>query len=238
MNNRELLKQGALQLGITLSEEQLDQFFIYHKLRVEWNQKMNLTAITEERDVVIKHFLDCLSGASIIREIEGASVADIGTGAGFPGMVLKIVLPDHPFVLIDSLNKRITFLETVVRELGLQNVQLIHGRAEELAHVELHREKYDVVVSRAVAAMPVLLEYSLGYVKKNGIFLAYKGPALEQELEDAQHALKVLKARVESAVQAEIPYGDYSHTLAVIRKYGEISKTYPRSQAKIKKMPL
>lgn len=238
MNNRELLKQGALQYGISLTEEQLDQFFVYHKLLVEWNEKMNLTAIVEERDVVIKHFLDCLSGVPVLREMKNPVVADIGTGAGFPGMVLKIALPELRFVLIDSLKKRISFLETVVRELGLEDIQLIHGRAEDLAHEEHHREVYDVVVSRAVAAMPVLLEYTLGYVKKEGILLAYKGPALEEELREAGNALKRLRAEVESAVQAEIPYGDYAHTLAVIRKIGSIPKAYPRPQAKIKKMPL
>ena len=129
-------------------------------------------------------------------------------------------------------------MEEVVRQLGLQKIQLIHGRAEELAHDENHREVYDVVVSRAVAAMPILLEYSMGYVKTNGIFLAYKGPALEEELDGSAHALKTLKSKVESAVQAEIPYGDYSHTLAVVRKCGALPKSYPRPQAKIKKMPL
>jgi len=238
MNNRELLQRGAEQYGISLSDRQLDQFFEYHRLLVEWNERMNLTAITEEKEVVIRHFLDCLAGAPILAKMKNPKVADIGTGAGFPGMVLKIAFPEMKFVLIDSLNKRVTFLEEVVKSLKLEDIQVIHGRAEDLAHDEKHREQYDAVVSRAVASMPVLLEYSLGYVKKNGVFIAYKGPALEEELASSNHALKVLKAKVESAVQAEVPFGEYAHTLAVVRKYDVLPKGYPRPQAKIKKMPL
>lgn len=238
MENREILAKGAEQLGFTLTDHQLDQFEKYFELLVSWNEKMNLTSITEEKEVIIKHFLDCLAGAGRIREEKELSIVDIGTGAGFPGMVLKIVFPEVPFVLIDSLQKRIGFLEEVVKQLGLEKIELIHGRAEELAHDERFRERFDVVVSRAVASMPVLLEYAMGYVKTGGIFVAYKGPMIEEELERAAKAFQVMQSRLETVLPVTIPYGEYQHNVAVVRKQKPLGKNYPRSQAKIKKQPL
>ena len=238
MKEQELLIEGASRMGISLNEKQVEQFSVFYRLLIEWNEKMNLTAITEEKDVIIKHFLDSLSGVSFLAGLPDLSIADIGTGAGFPGIPLAIAFPEVPFVLMDSLQKRIGFLQESADQMGLKNVQLIHGRAEELAHKEEYREQFRAVVARAVANLPVLLEYCMGYVQPEGLFLAYKGPSLEEELEHSSHALTVLKGEVESASSVQIPFSDYAHTLAVIRKTGSMGKAYPRSQGKIKKAPL
>ena len=241
-----LLKEQAAEMGIDLSDMQLAQFEAYAGLLVEWNEKMNLTTITDPVEIVQKHFLDSISGASFLEELRGEpekgssdealSVIDIGTGAGFPGIPLKIVCPWIRLTLLDSLQKRIGFLEEVVKELELKEVACIHGRAEDLAHEEAYREQYDVALSRAVAAMPALLEYCTGYLVAGGLFLAYKGPSLMEEMAQAQGAMKALHMEM-VMIHQEISL-ENEHLLAVFEKTAETSLQYPRKQSKIKNDPL
>ena len=187
---REKLSRLTESLGLSLTEQQLLQFYQYYQILVEKNKVMNLTAITEEEEVIVKHFVDCLAicQINVSREtfsewIEGKSVMDVGTGAGFPGLVLKIAFPSIQLSLSDSLQKRIRFLEELVESLGLDGVKFYHGRAEDLGHDKNLREQYDLVVSRAVANLATLSEYDLPFVKPGGYFLALKGREVEEELE-------------------------------------------------------
>ena len=246
---RQLLEDGAKAMGISLSQRQLDQFELYHKLLVEWNEKMNLTAITEAKEVAVKHFLDSIAGGPEILNAAGAAgkqddaaapitLIDVGTGAGFPGIPLKIAFPQIRLTLLDSLQKRVNFLQEVVDQLGLENAVCIHGRAEDAAHEEALREQFDVAVARAVAPMYVLMEYCGGYVKKGGFFVAYKGPGLEEEMEEARKATKVLQLRHKKTLRAQLPENEYDHFVAFFEKIGNLSLKYPRKQSKIKKEKL
>lgn len=237
---RQILEDGARAMGISLSQRQLEQFETYCRLLVEWNEKMNLTAITEPREVATKHFLDSLAGWSELPLADGRplSLIDVGTGAGFPGIPLKIAFPQVRLTLLDSLQKRVNFLQAVTDELELTDVTCLHGRAEDMAHEEGLREQFDVAAARAVAALPVLLEYCGGYVKKGGILMAYKGPGLEAELLEAEAALKVLKMRHRKTVRAQLPDDELDHLVAIFEKTGNLSLKYPRKQSKIKKEKL
>ncbi len=238
MQNQKLLIEGAAQMGIRLSEKMVRQFSIFYDLLMEWNQKLNLTTVTGERDVIVRHFLDSLAGVPFFAGQRKPLAADIGTGAGLPGVPLAIVFPEVPFILLDSLQKRLTFLQEAAEQMDLKNVHLIHGRAEEFAHKAEYREKFTIVTARALAPLPVLLEYCMGYARPGGIVLAYKGPSLEAELPASANALAVLKGKVESARVLPVPYSDFTHRIAVIRKTAALEQLYPRPQAKIKKAPL
>ena len=245
---RQLLEEGAKAMGISLSQRQLDQFETYHRLLVEWNEKMNLTAITEAHEVATRHFLDSIAGGPEILKAAGAAendgvaapimLIDVGTGAGFPGIPLKIAFPQIRLTLLDSLQKRVSFLQEVVVQLDLEDVTCLHGRAEDAAHEECLREQFDVAVARAVAPLYVLLEYCGGYVKKGGRFLAYKGPGLEEELAEAGKAMKVMQMHHKKTLRADLPEGNFDHLMAVFEKTGNLSLKYPRKQAKIKKEKL
>ena len=244
---RQILENGAKAMGINLSQRQLEQFEIYHRLLVEWNEKMNLTAITEAHEVATKHFLDSIAGGLEILKVHRAkngddaapiTLIDVGTGAGFPGLPLKIAFPEIKLTLLDSLQKRVNFLQEVVNQLELEDVQCLHGRAEDAAHEEGLREQFDVAVARAVAPMYVLMEYCGGYVKKGGQFVAYKGPGLEEELAEAGKAMKVMQLRHKKTMKAELPESDLDHLVAFFEKTGNLSLKYPRKQAKIKKEKL
>ena len=185
-----------------LDDEMLQRFEIYFKLLVEWNEKMNLTAITDEHGVAVKHFADSLT-------------LDVGTGAGFPGVVLKIARPDIKLTLLDSLNKRLTFLDTVLNDTGL-DAELVHSRAEEGGKNKLYREKFDIAISRAVARLNVLCEYCLPYVKVGGLFVAMKGPNADEELDGAENALKLLGGKVEKVHKFNLPCDEGERTIIVI----------------------
>lgn len=231
------LKQICEEMNISLSDRQLSQLVRYKELLVEWNEKINLTAITEDREVALKHFADCLS-VLCVRDISGKSVIDVGTGAGFPGLVLKIAVPDIKLTLLDSLNKRIKFLETVCAELGLTGVECIHARAEEGGRNPQLREKFDICASRAVAQLNVLAEYDLPFVKMGGEMLALKGPAADEEIKNADKAIKALGGKLNGVRDVTLPGSDLKHRIVIIKKVAKTDKKYPRISGKIKNSPL
>lgn len=229
------LKQSLAKMNIEISDEKIDKFVKYYELLVEWNEKINLTAITEPDEVIKKHFCDSLASLEYIKE--GAKIADVGTGAGFPGIPIAIVRDDVNILLIDSLNKRIKFLDAVVSELGLKNVETVHLRAEEGGRSEL-RDSFDVVTARAVAALNVLAEYCVPYVKPGGMFLSYKGENVQEELDGAKNAIEKLCSEIKDTVVYNIPDSDISHSIVMILKKCNTPKIYPRTSAKISKSPL
>lgn len=224
--------------GLTLSSDQLAQFETYRKLILERNAKIDITAITEDREIDNKHFIDSLS---IFRNIEPPSharVMDMGTGGGFPGIPMKIFDPSMEVTLVDSLKKRIDFLKTVVDELGLEGVRCIHARAEDFLQDPEERESFDLVVSRAVAPMPTLVEYCLPGVKIKGVFIAMKGPAGKEEVRKAAHAISLLGGRIETVDEFTWTEDEYRRTLIQIRKEKPSPQKYPRGQGKARKSPL
>lgn len=228
-----ILRQGLETLG--LPTDAIPQLQQYAKLLLETNQVMNLTAITDPKDVATLHFLDC-AALLTLADFHGKTVVDVGTGAGFPGMPLRLVEPTIRLTLLDSLGKRIHFLQTVCDELGLTDVACIHGRAEEFAAE--HRETFDLAVSRAVAALPVLCELCLPLVKPGGKFLAMKSVESDAELAASQHAIAILGGAVEAVRDYAIPGTDVRHRLIVVEKVKKTPEKYPRMFAKIKKNPL
>lgn len=238
MDERKLLLEGALELGIQLTEKQINQFMQYKKLLIEWNEKMNLTAITEDREVITKHFLDCLTIHNALDMSEIKTLVDIGTGAGFPGLVIKIAYPHIHVTLVDALKKRLTFLDTVIGELGLQKVECIHGRAEDLGKNNDFRERFEVCASRAVANLAVLSEYTLPFVKQEGYLIALKGQKLDEELEQGKKAIGILGGKLEAVVDAKVPFTDLNHRIAKIKKIKVTPKKYPRKAGEPTKAPL
>lgn len=233
---RELLCEGARELGLVLEEETLSSFEAYAALLTEWNEKMNLTAITDPREIAVKHFLDSLTLLSAAALPHGARVIDVGTGAGFPGVPLKLVRPDLKLTLLDSLQKRLTFLKALSQALPFE-AELLHARAEEGGREKNLREKFDLACARAVAPLYLLAEYCLPYVKRGGIFAALKGPQAEEELKQAQKAISLLGGRAEKTVSFTLPDGGRRSVL-LIRKEKETPVLYPRHGGKIKKSPL
>ncbi len=225
--------------GIVLSQQQEKMLNTYYELLVSENEKMNLTSITEYEDVVWKHFLDSsfLILDDIWKNSDSAKVLDVGTGAGFPGMVLAILNPDKKFVLLDSLNKRIDFLQKVIEELSLKNVETFHGRAETFGRKEEFRNQFDFVVSRAVAELPVLMEYCIPFVKKEGYFISYKGKRQEEEIEKASHAFTELGAVFRYCKKYRLREEEERYLLFI--QNNELTKDkYPRKDGKPKKKPL
>ena len=239
---RQILENGAKAMGISLSQRQLDQFETYHRLLVEWNEKMNLTAITDPVGIAVKHFADSLTVAPLLPT--GAfSLIDVGTGAGFPGVPLALLRSDCQLTLLDSLNKRLTFLDEVCRAVELP-VTLVHARAEEGGRRKELREQYDVAVARAVAALPVLSEYCLPFVKVGGRFLALKGPDADRERAEAARGIGVLGGKVKEITAFTLPKEPLTGIEPMERRLVQIDKvrptppTYPRPSAKIAKQPL
>ena len=242
LQDTEQFEKDLQKLGISLDKNRIDQFLNYYEMLAEWNQKMNLTAITEYDEVMKKHFVDSLSLVKAVDFLgQNYQVIDVGTGAGFPGLALKIAFPSLQVTLLDSLNKRIVFLNEVIRTLGLQGVTAIHGRAEDLAsgsNAKKYREQYDLCVSRAVANLSTLSEYCLPFVKKGGLFISYKSEKVTQEAEAAEHAISVLGGTVEKQVEFCLPDSDIYRNLFVIRKDQETPKKYPRKAGMPSKEPI
>lgn len=224
-------------MGIDLSEKQLLQFEKYYELLTEWNSFMNLTAITEHEEVLKKHFLDSLSIAKAVKMEDIHTVMDIGTGAGFPGIPLKISYPHLKVVLLDSLGKRVKFLNHVINELGLEDISAIHGRAEDFARQAEYREQFDLCVSRAVANLSSLSEYCLPYTRKNCLFVSYKSGKVEEELENAKRAILLLGGKVEYVSKFMLTDAG-ERALVVIRKEKHTSNKYPRKAGLPSREPL
>lgn len=222
-------------LGIHPTDMQLEQLKRYYELLISWNEKMNLTGITEKEHVYLKHFYDSTTLFSAVDLTKENTLCDIGTGAGFPGLVLKILFPNLKVTLVDSLNKRIEFLKVVIKELGLTEIEAVHARIEEYGI--LNKEKFDVVTARAVAPLNILLEYSIPLVKVGKTFIAMKANA-EEELETSAHALKVLDSSILKVHTFTLPIEKSNRTLIVIKKEKTTNKKYPRKYSDIKKRPL
>lgn len=237
---REIFTAGLRELGLSATEEQFCQFDQFTSLMLEWNEKINLTAITEPEEIMTKHYLDSLVPLVYQEKyhLDLHKAFDLGTGAGFPGMPLKIMRPEAFFTLADSLNKRVNYLQTVIGELGLKNVEAIHGRAEELGQDRSYREQYSVVFSRAVAAAGVLAEYCLPFVKVGGHFVALKGPEIEEELNAGKKAIRELGGRIIGVEVFELPLIRDPRTLVVIEKQASTPAKYPRRAGLPAKKPI
>ncbi len=236
--NTEKFLNDMQALGVQLTDKQVEQFITYFELLVKWNEVMNLTAITEYDEVMKKHFVDSASLIKAYDVSKKVSVIDVGTGAGFPGLALKIAFPNLQVTLLDSLNKRIQFLNEVIQTLGLQGVETIHGRAEDFAKPNKLREKFDLCVSRAVANLSTLSEYCLPYVKVGGYFIPYKSEKIVQEIEDAQRSISILGGKIVEQVAFELPDSDIYRNLVVIKKEKQTPGKYPRKAGLPSKEPI
>ena len=239
---RERLAEALSRWDLTISEKQAEQFEKFYLNLIEWNKVMNLTAITDENDVIEKHFLDCLAVPALLGEKEAVKnakkIIDVGTGAGFPGIPLAIFWPEKKFVLMDSLQKRIKFLEDSAQKAGIQNVTFRHARAEELAKEKEMRESFDLCVSRAVASLPVLSEYCVPFVRKGGYFLPYKAAEIADEAKSGEKALHILGACLDDVIEYTLPGTDYGRSLLIIYKEGTTAGKYPRKAGLPSKEPL
>ena len=243
--NISILENYAKEMNIYLSKRQLCQFSDYFDLLIDWNERINLTAITEWEDVVIKHFLDSMSLLNAFdsfdvfyESMKNKSLADIGTGAGFPGIPLKILIPELKVTLMDSLEKRINFLNTVISSLELKDINSVHGRVEDLAHDNLFREKYDYSTARAVASLPVLCEYCLPFVKKEGCFYAYKSEKANEEILASSNSISLLGGEIRKINNFIIPHSDANRTIIEIKKVECTPIKYPRKAGTPSKKPL
>lgn len=230
------IKEKSKLLEIELDEKQKENFWEYMKLLLEWNEKINLTAITEHKDIIIKHFIDSLT---ILKKIKNNDkIIDVGTGAGFPGIPLKIANNTLDVLLLDSLNKRINFLNEVISKLNLKNINSIHARVEEVGKNKIYREKYDVATSRAVANLNVLAEYMIPLVKIGGKCICMKGPDIDEEIEKSKNAIKRLGGKIESIEKIIIPSTDIKRTIIIIKKESETPEKFPRKPGLPSKEPL
>lgn len=235
-SHKELLREMALaKLGIKLNDTQVEQFSIYADLLIEWNERVNLTSITDPQEIVIKHFIDSLT---LGRFMEAHKLADIGTGAGFPGIPLKILHPELHVFLVDSLAKRLDFLKVVIDQLGLHHVETVHSRAEDFGRDSKYRESFDRVTSRAVARLPILLEYAVPLLKKNGLFLAAKGSQVDDEVGESKKALETLGGKIKGIERFNLGTEAEHRAIVVVEKIRETPKDYPRKAGTPAKKPL
>jgi len=235
----ELLEAGAEEWGLILTPDQVEAFELYYRQLVVWNERANLTAITDYEEVQIRHFLDSLSCLQVLTDLAPeARCIDIGPGAGFPGLPLKIIRTQLRLTLLESTGKKVSFLEHMVRKLGLQGVELIKGRAEELGRRADRRESYDVALARAVAQLPVLLEYALPLLKLGGVFVAQKGMEIEDEVEDARSAMEILGGRIKEVKAVQLPGIEAPRHLVVVEKVAPTPQKYPRRVGLPGKRPL
>ena len=238
MDGKTFLKDGLEQLYIEADNKTIEKLISFKNLLLEWNKKINLTAITDEKEIYIKHFLDsatCLSTGYIN---DGDKIIDIGTGAGFPGLVIKILKNNIDITLLDSLKKRMTYLENAVTNIDLDNVKIIHGRAEEYGVLNGHRESYDIALSRAVASLNVLSEYCIPFVKVGGYFICQKGPNYFDELKEAEKAINTLGGKVEDIKKFILPYSDITHYIIIIKKMSSTPTKFPRKPGKPSTNPI
>ncbi|MGL5244905.1 MAG: 16S rRNA (guanine(527)-N(7))-methyltransferase RsmG [Sarcina sp.] len=234
----DLMKTSCDSVDMSFDESKYEKFLTYKKLLKEWNEKINLTAITEDEEIIKKHFIDCIKAFSTDEFKKAKNIIDVGTGAGFPGLPIAIMRHDVEVTLLDSLNKRINFLNTVKNSLKLSNITTIHSRAEDGARKKELRESYDIATSRAVANMCVLSEFCMPYVKIGGYFIALKGPNITEELQDAKNAITTLGGKIDSVLEVEIEGTDLKHNLVIIKKIKDTPKIYPRKAGSITKKPL
>ncbi|CEH31597.1 16S rRNA methyltransferase [Aneurinibacillus migulanus] len=232
------LRHMAADRGIALSEEQMAQFEKYYELLVEWNEKMNLTGITEKSQVYEKHFYDSITPAFYYDFTNVESVIDVGSGAGFPGIPLKICFPSLKLTILDSLNKRLVFLQEVARQLELKNVEFVHGRAEDAGRDKKYREQFDMAIARAVARMNVLTELCIPFVKPGGVFLVMKGANVEEELNEGKKAIKSLGGKTEKVETFELPEEQSERNIIIVRKQEKTPAVYPRKAGTPAKKPL
>lgn len=234
----DLMKSSCDNVGMNFDEDKYNKFITYKRLLQEWNEKINLTAITEDEEVIKKHFIDCIKAFTSDEFKKAKTLIDVGTGAGFPGMPIAIMRDDLEVTLLDSLNKRINYLDQVVATLGLKNVTTIHSRAEDGARNKDLREKFDIATSRAVANMCVLAEFCMPYVKVGGYFIALKGPNVTEELDASKNAIGTLGGKLIDVVEVNIEGTDLKHNLVIVKKVKETPKTFPRKAGTITKKPL
>jgi 16S rRNA (guanine527-N7)-methyltransferase len=231
-----LLDKYLEKIDIVINETQKEQFHKYMDLLIEWNKKINLTAIVEPEEIILKHFIDSVTISKYINQDD--KTIDIGTGAGFPGIPLKIIRPELKIELLDSLNKRINFLNIVVDELKLKNIECIHSRVEEFAKNKKNREKYDIVTSRAVANLNVLVEYMIPLIKIGGRCICMKGPNIEEEIAKSQNAIKILGGEIEKVEEFTLPETDIKRTIIIIKKVKNTPSKYPRKPGAPSKEPI
>lgn len=237
MNFDEILQSGAAEYNIQLEGKMHLDFKKYMELLKEWNQKFNLTAIEEDNEIALKHFVDSLSIVPFLPKGK-CKLVDVGTGAGFPGIPVKIIRADIDVMLVDSLDKRVTFLKEVVKELALNGINAVHSRAEDFGAKAEYREKFDISIARAVAGLPVLLEYCLPLTKVGGIFIAMKGSSMEEEVSKAGKALDILGGKIEEVKELTLPLSDIKRNVIIIRKFRQTPTKYPRKPGKPSKEPL